>query len=181
MRDIMLDLETLDTRTSAVILSIGAVRFDAHTVGSIGEMIHLHVDIDSNLAVGRTVGGSTIEWWLDQDEDARKKILEGEKIPLPNALSALRNFINDEDRVWGNGAAFDNVVVADAFKACGMEQPWRFWNDMCYRTLKNVFRNVPKPKFEGTVHDALDDAVNQAKHLQAIMATIRGQSLSEAA
>lgn len=181
MHDIMLDIETLDTRPSAVILSIGAIRFDAETPNAFGATFHRFVDIDSNLAYGRTVSGQTIMWWLDQDVVARKRLLEGKAEPLATVLTDLAAFITPEDTVWGNGASFDNVILADAFRSCGIPLPWRFWNDLCFRTLKKVFRAVPKPQFVGVEHDALDDATNQARHLQQIFQYQRNLTRSTAA
>lgn len=168
MRDIMLDIETLDTRPSAVVLSVGAIRFDAEVPGAFGESFHRFIDIDSSLAYGRTVSGHTIMWWLDQETVARKRLLEGKAEPLLTVLTELAAFITPNDTVWGNGASFDNVILADAYRSCGLPQPWRFWNDLCFRTLKRIFREVPKPAFAGVEHDALDDAMNQARHLQQI-------------
>lgn len=174
MQDVMVDVETLDTRPSAVMLSIGAVRFDiekpqvydAHT-------FHVHIDIDSCLAHGRTVSGSTIMWWLDQSDEARRKMTAPNRVLMRDALLQLSSFIKPTDRVWGNGAGFDNVILADAYKSLGLSLPWRFWGDMCYRTMKNMHRDVPKPEFDDVKHDALADALHQAAHLQLIYQKIR--------
>lgn len=173
MQDVMIDIETLDTSPSAVILSIGAVRFDVENLGAIGDSFHRHIDIESNLKYGRTVSGSTILWWLDQDAMARKNITSAQTESLYAVLGQLGQFIKPNDRVWGNGASFDNVILGDAYRRCDLPQPWRYWSDMCYRTLKNVYKHVPKPKFEGVEHDALDDARYQALHLQAIYQHIK--------
>lgn len=176
MKDVMVDVETLDTRTSAVILSIGAVRFDIEKPYQLGERFHVHIDIDSCLEHGRTVSGSTVLWWLGQDDDARSKLTDAKRVSLPVALDQLSVFINEKDRVWGNGAAFDNAILSDAYRTVGHPQPWRFWGDMCYRTLKNLYKHVPKPTFDGVAHDALDDACNQALHLQLIYERIAAQT-----
>lgn len=175
MKDVMVDIETLDTRPSAVILSIGAVHFDIEEPYKLGEVFHVHIDIDSCLDHGRTVSGSTVLWWLGQEEDARNRLSDAKRVSLPVALDQLGAFISAKDRVWGNGAAFDNSVLSDAYRTVGQQQPWRFWNDMCYRTLKNLYKDVPKPSFDGVAHDALDDARNQALHLQLIYERIKAQ------
>lgn len=51
-------------------------------------------------------------------------------------------------------------------RAAGLEQPWAFWNDRCYRTLKA--RSELKIARTGTHHNALDDAKSQALHLITI-------------
>lgn len=175
MRDVMVDIETLDTTPTASILSIAAVRFDPDgPIGGMGETFHYHVDIDSNIALGRTISGNTFLWWLDQDLEAREAVIAATRYPLADVLKKLSAFINEKDRVWGNGAAFDNVILTHAYKSCQIPVPWRFWSDMCFRTMKEVFRDeVAKPEFVGTKHNALCDAVHQATHLQMIFERLR--------
>lgn len=173
MQDVMIDIETLDTRPSAAILSIGLVRFDVNQSGTLGDSFEAYIDIDSNLSAGRTVSGPTLLWWLDQEDAARRRIVEAEHVPLRTALARLSDFLKPDDRVWGNGAGFDNVILADAYRSVGLPQPWRYWNDMCYRTLKNLYKSVVKPKTTGVAHVALDDAMTQALHLQGIYAQLK--------
>ena len=59
------------------------------------------------------------------------------------------------------------IVAIGAYRACGMPQPWPFWNNRCFRTVKNIFSQVPAPR-HGIAHHALDDAERQARHLIAI-------------
>jgi DNA polymerase III epsilon subunit-like protein len=168
MKDVMLDLETLGTSADAVILSIGAVRFDAYG-DQVGPVFYRRVNIDSCQKWGLTVDGRTLVWWLDQDVLARKAIVNEEGDPLEIVLRDLSDFIKEDDRLWGNGAAFDNAILSTAYRKVGIEQPWRFWNDHCFRTMKKLNKHIPAPVFEGIAHHALDDAINQAKHLQAIL------------
>ena len=170
MQDVMIDLETLDTRSTAVILSIGAVRFGPE---EIGPTFHQAITIESNLDVGRTVSGSTLMWWLDQDALARKAVINAVRQPLSDVLNQLSKFIKPTDKVWGNGASFDNSIIANAYQCVGLPLPWQYWNDRCFRTMKATYNHAPKPPFVGTEHDALDDAVNQAEHLQEIWRYIK--------
>lgn len=174
MQDVMIDVETLDTRPSAALLSIGAVRFDINTPHVFDiNTFHVHIDIDSCLEHGRTVSGNTILWWMDQNDEARQRMINVRRIALKDALLQLSTFINSKDRVWGNGAGFDNVILADAYRSVNLDMPWRYWSDMCYRTVKNLHRDVRKPDFEDVKHDALADALHQAVHLQMIYQKIR--------
>lgn len=174
MQDVMIDVETLDTRPSAVLLSIGAVRFDIDTPTIYDiKTFHVHIDIDSCLDAGRTVSGSTVLWWMDQSDEARKRMTDVRRIPLRDALLQLSTFITEKDRVWGNGSNFDNTILCDAYRSVNLTPPWRYWGDMCYRTVKNLHRDVPKPEFDDVKHDALADALHQAVHLQMIYQKIR--------
>ena len=163
----MIDLETLDTASTAVITSIGIVEFD--TNGLIGE-VEYHLDIAQQLKVGRTVSADTLMWWFNQDNDARAILRQGQIKTkyMPDSLRSISHFIKDkeEDRaiVWGNGASFDNVKLASLYESFNMKEPWAYYNDRCYRTLKSSHKNVSY-KRDGVHHRAVDDARTQALHL----------------
>jgi hypothetical protein len=80
-------------------------------------------------------------------------------------------------RVWGNGADFDNPILAVAYRRTIFSgQPWKPYNGRCYRTVKNQFQDVKLVR-TGTHHNALDDARSQATHLVEICRT-RGWRLA---
>lgn len=170
MQHIMIDLETLGTAADAVILSIGAVRFDPFT-SAIGDTFYIPISIDSNLNAGRRIQEDTLKWWMAQSPEARA-IFKEKGVELAEALQQLNTFIRDNDQVWGNGAAFDITLLDTAYQGMQWFTPWKFWNVRCYRTLKAL---PGMPKLEdrvGVHHNALDDAISQAKHLQQIMNTL---------
>lgn len=172
--NVMVDLETLGTGNDAVILSIGAVKF---TGTEIVDEFHVGVDPATCQQVGLTIDAATVLWWFKDDIGAAREALLGlERVDIGSALAGFAQWFGpDSLPLWGNGATFDNVILRSAYAACHMEYPARFWDDKCYRTVKNL---APMVKLErlGTHHDALDDARSQAKHLQAIVhhLTIKG-------
>lgn len=173
MQHIMLDLETLDTATSAAILSIGAVKFNPNNESPLGEKFYLALDVQSNIDAGRTISGDTLNWWMGQDNEARAVFKGPQRVALPEALEALASFFDHPDyQVWGNGSDFDNAITIHAFQQQGWKAPWKFWNNRCYRTLKSL-PGVPKmAPFEGK-HNALIDACAQALHLQTFFSSLK--------
>ena len=162
---IMIDLETLGNKPGSVIVAIGAVKFSG---GEITSSFYERVDPESCVAAGLQMDSSTVMWWLQQADAARLEITKPGKA-LREVLEAFAAWIGRDDAVvWGNGAAFDNVVLAAAYDRAGMDRPWKFWNDRCYRTLKSLHPEVPMDR-AGTHHNALDDAESQARHLMAIL------------
>jgi hypothetical protein len=93
-------------------------------------------------------------------------------IGLGNALIHFAEWMRGEVNVWGNGAAFGNVILRSAYAACGLLPPWEFWNDRCYRTLKNLRPDI-KLERSGTHHNALDDAITQAEHAVVILSALK--------
>lgn len=165
---IMIDNETLSTAVDAVILSIGACKFDANGIANDG--FYRAITIQSNLDEGRKISPSTLRWWLDQSAKAKAVLDDPTAVSLGQALDELREWIGpnwQNKLVYGNGADFDIAMLGHAYGL--QDPPWRFFNVRCFRTLKSsaAAKRVAKPVNAGA-HNALFDAVAQAQHLQAI-------------
>jgi len=171
MNDFSIDLETLGTRCTAPILSIGVQQFDIDTV-RMGAKLYIEVDIDSAIRAGR-VQADTVTWWITQNKDAQRVFAESEnKKHLATALAELTTWMRSKSfapRVWGNGATFDIGILEYAYDhgAVGLKEPWHFKNIRDIRTLvetatslRGFDRSVVKSV--GTSHNALDDATYQA-------------------
>lgn len=169
----MLDCETLGTVADACILSIGAVRFDLDSDALDDNGFYASVSIDSNLEHKRRIQEDTLIWWMKQGESAQGVFHES-KQTLKMALEGLSDWMGPgEHHVWSNGADFDLPMLAHAFTQVGLEVPWKFWNSNCYRTYKKLPGAKPiRVPFEGVKHNALFDAVHQARTLQTIHRTL---------
>lgn len=181
MIEFMVDLETMGAGPKAAIVSIGCVPFDRESLAVLQDEFYVVVDLESSLKAGLTAESSTILWWMKQSEEARTELFSGRRVLLYEALSALKYWMasivpaKNDRKVWGNGAAFDNVILSSAYKAVGLETPWNFWNDRCFRTMKNEFADVPLPDRSGLHHKAVDDARYQAECLVEILRSVRKQ------
>lgn len=166
---VMLDLETFGTKPGSAIVSIGAVKFNDN---EILDSFYERVDINSCITWGMTVDMSTILWWMGQPDEPRKEIIQAGK-PIGEVLFLFSRFVNDENaEIWGNGSNFDNVLLSEAYRLNRITRPWGYQGDRCYRTLKNLYKDI-KVDREGTLHNALEDAKYQAKHLMKILEKIR--------
>lgn len=175
MKNIMVDLETLGTSARAPIVSIGAVVFDDET-GELGNEFYVAIDIESALEHGDPVDPATLKWWMRQSDEARMAVISGTATPW-DAMNSFFQYVKAEDptgeiQVWGNGAAFDNVILAELFREYWGCVPWKFWNDRCYRTLKNLRPDIPFTRV-GTHHNVLDDAKSQALHAVQLLKAIK--------
>ena len=166
-KHIMIDLETLGTKPGSVILSIGAC-----VVGDTGNSFYRALDIVSCEAFGLTIDAATVKWWMSQDMAARQEFVNGEAVTLDKALKAFSKWVGKQGNlrgIWGNGATFDNVLLRCAYEAAGLPPPWSYRQDRCFRTMREE-RPVPEDlvTLPGVRHHALDDALWQAKYLEAI-------------
>lgn len=176
-KHVMLDLETLGNGNNAAIVSIGAYYFDTSDPNN-GEEYYVLVNPSTSVGFGQVMDASSVLWWMDKSDDARKEIVKAGKegLTLSDALidfsrwyiTMLKKSGKTTLPVWGNGSTFDNVIISNAYNAVGVDKPWFYRSDYCYRTLANICQSVRKNELEGTLHNALDDAKIQAKHLAAI-------------
>ena len=180
MNRIMLDLETLGNGSNAVITSIGAVEFIPEH-GKIGQRFSIDVDPQSCKDLGLDMDVSAVLWWMKQSDKARAHFGRA-KTSISTALLKFSKFVdnispsNPEDvEIWGNGAAFDNVILSNAYKAAQVARPWSYSNDRCFRTLRAMYPNVPQDDI-GISHCAVDDAEYQARLLMKIFCEMRGES-----
>jgi len=161
--DIMLDLETMGNKSNTAIVSIGVVEFNLET-GETGREFYKVIDLQSCLDIGLKVQASTIYWWLQQSEVARKRICKkGED--LRSVLVAFNTWMLDcvdKVKIWGNGARFDIGILEDAYAAYSLKTPWYFRSEMDVRTLI-AFKPEIKATYPmiGVEHDPIDDCKHQ--------------------
>lgn len=171
-KDVMIDLETLGTTPGCSILSIGAVAFDP-AAGQLGPEFYVVVNRENCLAASLHEDPDTIAWWEEQSTEARQVLKDAKSgARLEDALKQLTEYLEqfglDEVRVWGNESDFDNAILSVCYFQVGQDLPWKFWHNRCYHTLKGMVKG-PKPKRQGTYHNALDDAKTQALHAIQLM------------
>lgn len=166
----MIDLETMGIRSTSAILSVGVVYFDRD---KIIDTFYSNVHLADCLSHGMTTDKSTIDWWATQSAEARDAWDKPDAPSLRDAMTGLVKFVGQHATVneacpWGNGADFDQPIIANAFWHLDADMPWKFYNSHCFRTLKNLFP-VSKAPRSGTHHNALDDAITQVQHLHEIV------------
>lgn len=197
MKNVMVDIETLDNTSTSLILSIGACTFDDTGTGA--NVFYTTVNAASCHDIGLTVSADTAAWWYRQSPEARNALfgenhldilqqlaagqeptreLLAELTPggmaIGDALEELIGWWPKDATFWGNGATFDNVIVGEAYRRLGARRPWHFTADRCYRTMKAQFPQVKATARAGTYHNALDDALYQADHMAKILAYLKG-------
>lgn len=156
MTDVMIDIETVGTVPGCGILTVAAVPLD------FSDFFYQKVSIKSCYTVGLFNQQSTLEWW--------------DITSILTYLSEWLAYLRKKDskgklRVWGNSAAFDISILEAAYEIVKLKPEWNYKEVMCYRTLKNLFPNIPAIKPE-IAHNALSDATAQAKHLKEILNAI---------
>jgi 3' exoribonuclease, RNase T-like len=175
-----IDLETLDTRYSAAILSIGVVQFDPQT-GALGREFYKEVDLASAIKSG-SITSSRLEWWMRQSEAAREVFQnKPSKVSLAQALDELSTWLRSASmapKVWSSGATFGISILEHAYDhgCVGLKEVWHFTNIRDCRTILDVsgLERSDYPPPNGAPHNALDDARWQAQLISRCWRKCRG-------
>lgn len=153
--------------TRPCLISLGGVKFNG---AEIVDRFHVRIDPVDCQNYGLDIEAPTVEWWMHDDRaEARKQLDAMGKVDLYAALDGyamwVRQTAADElGSAWSNGSNFDNARLKEIYRILGLDWPFAYWQEECYRTMKNRFPDVPFSRL-GIHHGALDDASSQAVHL----------------
>ena len=162
---VMVDIETMGTEPGAALLSLAAVLFEPRGQ-RVEETFLRNIELQSCLDAGLRVGAPTVYWWLTRSDAARLALLK-DRVPLSNALNDFSQWFKDTgaSKIWSHGATFDVVIVETAYRALGLNPPYKFRDARDTRTLFDLAR-VEYTENEETAHQALADALRQAEFVQ---------------
>lgn len=181
-RNAMLDVECFGIGARSALAAIGLVSFDIES-GEILDEFYVKVDIESSIKAGATLDAPTIKWWLKQTTAAQLEVsgTVGEEgvYNIQQALVMLIEFVQKIQvkpgalNIWGNGANFDPVIIAEAFTMLGLNAPYPFWKVRDVRTVVGMGREIGiDPKTDlvalGTPHKALEDCRLQVQYTSEI-------------
>jgi hypothetical protein len=173
---VMIDGETPDSNAATTsFLTLAAVPFIPET-GEILPAFYGRCSLSSLLMAGFSELQATADWWQKQSQEARDEAFggTGDIKTMWLEFSIWCKEVKDANGpliVWGNGSDFDNVICSQSFKKFGIDSPWLYTDNRCYRTLKNILPNVTH-SYIGVKHSAVDDARNQAMHACKILSTL---------
>lgn len=176
-KDIMVDLELLATTFDAVIIQLGAVQFNIHSKNqALSDFRKLIIDIDPTNQ-NRKINPEQVQFWMNQ-EIKPPSLYGGDFTSLKDALIQFDDWLpnnkNSKVRLWANG--HDYLILQNAYEQLGIDWkiPWRqFYN---YRVIRDLFamKNYSESIYKryGTYHNALDDSITQAVHLQRMVTAL---------
>lgn len=181
----MVDIETLSTNSNALILCIGAIKFN--TRGDISktnleelDKFYCLIDIEDCKRYSLDIEEKCIEWWNKQPQ--KDEIFkEYNRVPLKECLINFNKWINLENClsqsicIWSNGVAFDIPILENAYKKTQVEIPWKYWNVRDSRTIVKTL-NVYTPNIQGyknMAHNPLYDCYRQIITLQKAFKKIK--------
>lgn len=165
---IMIDIETFDTKNTAVILSIGAVRFNIENKKIFeDDAFYTTMKIEDQKLQGRTISTDTMLWWMSQSQEAKNETFT-EVTLLDIALQSLRSWIPSKSPVWANSPTFDLSILRHAYESFEIKCPWHYRDERDCRTMYALAKDLElslDTTEAHTAHNALSDAIKQAGHM----------------
>lgn len=163
----MVDIETLATDPNAVVLSIGAVKFDPFSKTKPHAKTLWRPNIDEQVRQGRSISDSTLEWWAKQDAHVRDvTFTDDDRMSVLQFMKELNKYLVGVDKIWCHGPQFDMVIIENMFDQFEHHQNWKFWQVCDSRTIFNLMPSDPRKAIQENLHSADDDAYWQAVCVQ---------------
>jgi hypothetical protein len=170
----MVDIETLDTRPTAVVFQVGIVIFNDPFLEDklkIREGKLFQLDILPQIMHGRTIDKDTVDWWKTQNPMAWRRGPDEVTMLIQMDLWIKEQFrLHGVSDVWSNSPSFDAVILRSLWESMELKDfPFSFRQDMDLRTIKQMLRKMDRLQDYGLVespsHNALKDATDQTKLL----------------
>jgi hypothetical protein len=174
MNHMMIDLETLDTKNSAMVLSLGACCFNGESLiqsldsSGFNNKLYIELDLKDQEVANRTISIDTLEWWLKQSPGLEQFNIKAlKKYTLSQTVTVLDTFIleNKIDCVWSNGPSFDMVIIESIYNSHS-NRPFmiKYSNWFDFKTIRYMRKLLKMPEIETEIqlHNSLNDAMYQA-------------------
>jgi hypothetical protein len=165
MQSVMIDIESMSTRTDALVLSAAVQFFELNAETPVlGDARVWVFDIREQLATGRHVDEKTVKWWAEQSDAARAHWRRPAVVTgLVESIVDLRAFVGAAPNVWANGAQFDIVTLETLMLAYGLSPGWAY---NAIRDARTIYKVCPKVRELGeskelVSHEPLSDCIYQ--------------------
>lgn len=193
--ELMIDIETLDTAQSAVIIAISAVQFSLPTgtsEGKILEPITLYPSKAEQFDAGRTSSVATWEWWQSLIDSTPASASEFNRMVRSDTNSDSLEHIHKNlcdlagsttGGFWCKGVGFDFPILKSYFNSFNLDSPFEIHKR--YRRLKDcrqlaqfyelfVGEPIQPMKHADLIpHIPSDDCIMQAKEVIKLYAALK--------
>ena len=164
----MIDLETLSTEPEAVVMTIGAVKFNPYTNSEPHAPFYLRCDVEEQSEqLGRHIDDNTIAWWGRQSQEIQDEAFgDHDRVTIDEMTNQLNRWCVGVDVLWCQGPTFDFTILQHLYKNIQKPVAWNYWQIRDSRTLFSLMPRDPRKDVQEQLHNALADCYFQAKCVQ---------------
>lgn len=148
---VMIDIETLATSSRSLVTQVALVPWRLEDPedreGRAMNILWDHLPIQPQLSLipPRDISASTLNFWINQSDEARAQLSESMGEDFSELPALLRHVVRGFNwmtengtvpyEIWARGPQFDIANLESLMKECGIEVPWRYDSVRDLRTL----------------------------------------------
>jgi exodeoxyribonuclease VIII len=179
-KHLMIDIETMDNKSTAAVIAIGARTFTVE--GGPGKGFEVFIDPDKAAEYG-TISSETMKWWGKQN--SQQQAFAG-KVHPSTAVFQFSEFVKQQkpEFIWANSPEFDIAIMRYLCDQVGVKWPFHYRDARDCRTMfrlgealgidvKNIWSNKDRKP-----HLPLDDATTQAEVTAYILKKVFNNQVS---
>lgn len=191
---LVLDLETLDTIPTSVILSLGCSLFAFEEKKKnfdyyVDNGFYVKLNPIEQIKSGRTTSQSTVDWWKKQGKAAQNVLIpEKTDSTLSEGLSLFSSYLNNsrydfkKSYCWCRGSSFDWPIMDNAFRQHSLKLPYNGWKIRDIKTAVDILAGTDNGAYDlksGTpqgfiMHDSLHDCALDILRLKELYDNMLG-------
>lgn len=188
------DLETLGVFDNSIVLSMACVSFelDKNEVPVsyfLENSFFCKFSVKEQMALGRDVEQSTLDWWKKQDKEVFKAncMPSFSDVSIKEGIRGLETYLKNEDYdwktsfLWSRGIGFDFPKIESLCKNIGFKVPFNTFKARDIRTYFDIlsgsldgygdFKDLEELKGLN-FHNALDDCVAEVIRMKKLFLTL---------
>jgi len=126
------DIETLSTKNEAVVLSMGFVPVDFEVCSTFQELVagglEVKMQVEEQVAAGREVERSTLDWWKKQGDSAKRVLTPREDdVQMKDFYESISSLGFIQKANWyAKGPHFDMAITSSLFNDFNIKEPWGY-------------------------------------------------------
>ena len=180
---LVLDLETLGTKTNSSILTIGALIFNPNSTDILDfvsektenspsiSTFYKKISLDSCESIGLEIDDATIKWWSQQNQEAQDEAFsDNDRFDIKEALLELNKFSKTCKKFWAKDPGFDCSILEYVAEKLSMGVPWQYYQTRSIRTIED---HIDFKSAKVNSHNALEDSLYEAASVQAFYKKLR--------
>lgn len=185
---LMMDIESLDVGPRSVVTQVGLVAVPAVDPETILGVISIHLPIEPQLTLKRTISAKTLIWWMQQSDKARSEFALNDSDDFEELPSLLRHlnrkitqFVDGREyELYARGPQFDVVNVESLMKDLSIKPAWEYGRVRDLRTVMAMAglssKDIPRDTEAYPEHVAVADCKFQLFCLTEAFRHVRARS-----
>jgi hypothetical protein len=162
--DMIFDVETFGNEGRFAVISVSFTPFNISSK-QIGNPKLFRISLDESIKKGFTINNSTVSWWLNQNIEVLKNLLNCND-PIESSCYQIQEYLEEFeiDRFWAS-ATLDYQAISNLFAECKIPNPIVYNKRLCLRTIRELSKTKQEYKHPTFTHNPTDDCRVELKEL----------------